>query len=178
MSNISLILSPGKLGHENLESLGAEFGILLYRAVSRMGKSLQVVPPQLDMSATKMVLDDPRGMVTNTPVKIFDQGDVLEIEVQLSAPSVFLLSQKFHCYWEALAETDHDWQAAQTVELIGVFLGVLVPQDTRRVRLDFKPLARYAWITHIFWLLVLLLAGFKCWQRGIDERLWSKYEKD
>lgn len=164
MSNISLILSPGKLVHDNLESLGEASGIHLYRVVSRMGESLQVVPPQLDMSATRLVLDDPRGMVTNTPVKILDQGDVLEFEVKPSAPSVFLLSQKFHRDWEALAETSHGWQAAQTVELNGVFQGVLLPPETRRVRLDFKPLARYAWIAHVFWLLLLLLAGVKSWQ--------------
>jgi hypothetical protein len=103
VSNISLILSPGKLVHENLESLGEESGIHLYRVVSRMGESLQVVPPQLDMSATKLLLDDPRAMVTNTPVKILDQGDVFEFEVKPSAPSLFLLSQKFHRDWEALA---------------------------------------------------------------------------
>lgn len=164
MSNISLILSPRKLDHENLESLGAESGIHLYRVISRMGESLQVVLPQLDMSATKMVLDDPRGVVKNIPVKILDQGDALEFEVQPSPPSIFLLSQKFHRDWEALAETDHGWQAAQAVEVNGVFQGVLVPSEARRVHLDFKPLARYAWIAHVFWLLLLLLAGFKSWQ--------------
>lgn len=164
MSNISLILSPRKLVHDNLEALGEESGIHLYRVVSRMGESLQVVPPQLDMSATRLVLDDPRGMVTNTPVKILDQGDVLEFEVKPSAPSVFLLSQKFHRDWEALAETSHGWQAAQTVELNGVFQGVLLPPETRLVHLEFKPLARYAWIAHVFWLLLLLQAGVKSWQ--------------
>ena len=88
MSNISLILSSGKLVHDNLEFLGEESGIHLYRVVSRMGESLQVAPPQLDMSSTKLVLDDPRGMVTSTPIKILDQGDVLEFEVKPSAPSV------------------------------------------------------------------------------------------
>lgn len=107
MSNTGLLLSPGKLVLENLESLGEESGIPLYRVVSRMGENLQVVPPQLDMSATKLLLDDPRGMVTHTPVKILDLGDVFEFEVKSSAPSLFLLSQKFHRDWEALAEISH-----------------------------------------------------------------------
>ncbi|NJD25023.1 MAG: hypothetical protein FIB06_06420 [Betaproteobacteria bacterium] len=165
MSNISLILSPGKLAHENLEFLGEESGIHLYRVVSRMGESLQVVSPrpELDLSLAKLVLDDPRGMVTNTPVKILDSGDVLEFEVKPSAPSVFLLSQKFHHDWEALAETNQGWQTVQTVEVNGVFQGVMLPQETRRVRLDFKPLARHAWIAHVFWVLLVVLAGFKSW---------------
>lgn len=164
MSNISLILSPGKLVNENLEFLSEESGIHLYRVVSRMGDSMQVTLPQLDMSLTKLVLDDPRGMVTNTPVKILDQGDVLEFEVNSSAPSVFLLSQKFHRDWEALAETNQGWQAAQTVEVNGVFQGVLLPPETRRVRLDFKPLARYAWIAHVFWILLVVLISIKFWR--------------
>lgn len=174
MSNISLILSPGKLAHENLEFLSEESGIHLYRVVSRMGDSMQVTLPQLDMSSTKLVLDDPRGMVTNTPVKILDQGDVLEFEVNSSAPSVFLLSQKFHRDWEALAETNQGWQAAQTVEVNGVFQGVLLPPETRRVRLDFKPLARYAWIAHVFWIFLFALIIFKFLQtfrRRVLERV-------
>lgn len=174
MSNISLILSPGKLVNENLEFLSEESGIHLYRVVSRMGDSMQVTLPQLDMSLTKLVLDDPRGMVTNTPVKILDQGDVLEFEVNSSAPSVFLLSQKFHRDWEALAETNQGWQVAQPVEVNGVFQGVLLPPETRRVRLDFKPLARHAWIAHVFWIFLFVLIIFKfsqTFRRRVLERV-------
>jgi len=162
MSNISLILSSGKLAHENLEFLSEESGIHLYRVVSRMGDSMQVTPPQLDMSASKLVIDDPRRMVTYTPVKILDQGDVLEFEVTpSSASSVFLLSQKFHRDWEARTYTNEGWLPTQTVEVNGVFQGVLLPQDTHRVRLDFRPLARYAWIAHVFWIFLFALIGLK-----------------
>lgn len=89
---------------------------------------------------------------------------LLEFEVTPSAPSVFLLSQKFHRDWQAHAYTNEGWQAAQTVEINGVFQGVLLPSETHRVRLDFKPLARYAWIAHVFWCLLLVLAGFRSWQ--------------
>lgn len=165
MSNISLILSPGKTEHEKLEYLGAESGIHLYRVVSRMGESLQVHPPQLDMSSTKLVLDDPRELTRNVPIKILNEVDVLEFEVTPSAPSVFLLSQKYHRDWEAHADTNIGWQAAQTIEINGVFQGVLLPSETHRVRLDFKPLTRYAWIAHVFWFLLLVLTGFKSWQK-------------
>lgn len=60
MSNISLILSPDKRMHENLEDLSEESGIYLYRVVSRMGESLQVALPQPDTGSTKMIIDDPR----------------------------------------------------------------------------------------------------------------------
>ena len=45
MSNISLMLSPTKLTHENLEYLGEESGVHLHKVISRMGDSLQVTPP-------------------------------------------------------------------------------------------------------------------------------------
>ena len=166
ISNVGLILSPKILDHQNLEPLGEESGIHFYRVVSRMGESLQVVPPQLDMNMKKIVLNDPRDMVTNTPIKILDQGDVLEFKVEPTAPSVLLVSQKFNRDWEAITETDYGWQAAQTVEVNGVFQGVILPQDTHRVRLNFKPLARYAWIANVFWaLLLVLIIVLKSWQR-------------
>jgi hypothetical protein len=81
----------------------------------------------------------------------------------LGGYGLWLAFHQLRISWLALAETDHGWQAAQSVEVNGVFQGVLLPQDTRRVRLEFKPLARYAWIAYVFWLLLLLLAGFKSW---------------
>jgi hypothetical protein len=99
-------------------------------------------------------------MVTYTPVKILDQGDVLEFEVKPSVPSVFLMSQKFHRDWEALAETDHGWQAAQTVEVNGVFLGALLPSNSKCIRFEFKPLVRFAWVAHVFWISLLIYVCF------------------
>lgn len=167
MSNISLILSPGKLAHENLEALGEDSGIYLYRVVTRMGESLQVVlPPPLqpDMDSTKVVINHPRLLKGGSPTKVVDEGDVLEFELPLYAPSVFVLSQKFHRDWQARALTNEGWQVAPTVEINGVFQGVLLPSESNRVRLEFKPFVRYAWIAHVFWFLLLVLAGFKFWR--------------
>ncbi|WP_416398646.1 hypothetical protein [Allohahella sp. A8] len=166
MSNISLILSSGKLGNENLEPLGEESGIYLYKVVSRMGESLQLLPPQVEMSQKKLTIGDARSLPTRTPIKILDEGDILEFEVAPMAPSVFLLSQKFHRDWQARAYINEGWQAAQTVEIDGVFQGVILPPETSRVRLDFKPLVRYAWLGHFFWFFLLVLTGFKLWQKS------------
>lgn len=98
-------------------------------------------------------------MVTNTPAKILDQGDVHAFEVRPSASSVFLLTQKFHRDWGVGVYTNENSLAAQTVEINGVFQSVLLPPETHRGRLDFRPLARYAWIAHVFWFLLLPLIG-------------------
>ena len=46
------------------------------------------------------------------------------------------------------------WEPAVTVDVNGVFQGILLPSGAERVRLEFSPLVRYMWISHIFWLLL------------------------
>ena len=174
MSNISFILSPSKLSHENLEALDVESVIYFYRVVSRMGESLQIpFSSPLDIDSKKFVIDDPRMLNHSNPTKVVDEGDVLEFEVTPSAPSFFVLSQKFHRDWHARAYTNHEWQAVPTVEINGVFQGVLLPPGVNRVRLEFKPLVRYSWVAHVFWFLLLVLAGFKSW-RSYRDRVLEK----
>lgn len=166
MSNISLLLSPRRLVHENLTMSAEESGVYLYKVASRMGESLQVFPEmKIETGSQKIFLHDPRNMIANKPVKILDQGDVLLFEVKSSVASVFLLSQKFHRDWIAIAETNQGWYAVKTLEVNGVFQGVLLPPETRRVRLDFKPYSRYAWTAHGFWFLLSLVVFLKFWRR-------------
>ena len=169
MSNIGLILSPQKINHQNLDSLGQESGVHLYRVKSRMGESIQVLPLQLDINEKEIRFDDPRNMTWFTSKKVLDQGDLLEFEIKPSKNSVFILSQKFHRDWEALVQTNNGWKTAQTVEINGVFLGVLLPEGSLRLRLDFKALSRYAWIAHIFWVLLILLIGFNIRSKFLEK---------
>lgn len=161
MSNISMMLSPTMLTHENLEYLGEESGVHLHRVISRMGDSLQVtLPPQTSTAVDGLHIADPRFLLKHTSTKLLDQGDLLEFEVAPGAPSVLILSQKFHRDWHAQAFDQSGWASAKTTVINGVFQGVLLPQNTQRVRLEFKPYARYAWVAHVFWLILLALIGF------------------
>jgi hypothetical protein len=163
MSNISLMLSPKKLRHKNLVYLGEESSVYFYKVTSRMGESLQVALPlghdetQNSLELADFRLDGP------TPSKLLDQGDQLEFKVAPGAPSVLILSQKFHRDWQAKIFDKSGWAPAKTTVINGVFQGVLLSQGVSRVRLEFKPYARYAWIAHIFWLSLLVLTGFKGW---------------
>ncbi|HCS29392.1 MAG TPA: hypothetical protein DIW43_18190, partial [Spongiibacteraceae bacterium] len=117
MSNISLILSPVKLTHRNIEALGEVAGTHLYRVNSRMGESLQVVPQRLDTRLARMTINDPRMLGNERPIKVLDEGDALEFEVTPMAPSVFLLSQKFHRDWQAHTYTNNEWRVASAIEI-------------------------------------------------------------
>ena len=174
MSNISLMLSPVELANKNLAFLGEAAGVYLYRVVSRMGGSLQVSVPSIDVNSRKVRLGDPRLLPRYVPSKTLDEGDVLEFRVAPAAPSVLVLSQKFHRDWHASVLTNEGWQAAQTVEVNGVFQGVLLPFEVSRVRLEFEPLARYAVVAHVFWLLLIVLMAIKslrAHQRNVVEAI-------
>ena len=165
MSNISMMLSPVKLAHENLAYLGEESNVHLYKVISRMGDSLQITFPQTNIDVDNVQLADPRFLPRHVPSKQLDRGDLLEYAVAPGEPSVLVLSQKFHRDWQAQVFVQSGWVPAKATVINGVFQGVLLSQDAQRVRLEFKPYARYAWIAHVFWLSLLALLGFKAWQR-------------
>jgi len=163
MSNISLMLSPKKLTHENLEYLGEESGVHLHKVISRMGKSLQTVSHQnlLIVDEGNVKMEDPRSMEKYIPFASLDQGDLIEYEVHSGTSSLLILSQKFHRDWHAKVSNSSTWVPAKTTVVNGVFQGVFLPLGTQRVRLEFKPYSRYAWIAHLFWIFLLALLGFK-----------------
>lgn len=166
MSNIGLMLSPKRLADKNLEYAGEESGVYLHKVISRMGDSLQVfITPQTNISADDLHIADPRLLPRHIPIKLLDQGDLIEYGVMQGSPSVLVVSQKFHRDWRAHVLIQSGWVLAKTTMVNGVFQGVLLPQSAQRVRLEFKPYARYAWVAHVFWLLLLALLGFKTWQK-------------
>jgi len=163
------MLSPTMLTHENLEYLGEESGVHLHKVISRMGDSLQVtLPPQTSTVADGLHIADPRFLIKHTSAKLLDQGDLLEFEVVSGAQSVLILSQKFHRDWQAKTFDQSGWTSAKTIVVNGVFQGVLLPLNAQRVRLEFKPYARYAWVAHVFWLTLLALIGFT-----VRKRQWN-----
>jgi hypothetical protein len=165
MSNISLMLSKERLSHENLEYVGEESGVHLSRVNSRMGNSLQVlVPDTIELKNGSMEIGDPRLLEIHTPSKLLDFGDVLEFKLDSTKSSIFILSQKFHRDWAASVSKKGEWVPANTIDVNGVFQGVLLPSNVDMVRLEFKPFVRYMFISHIFWLLlftVLVISIFR-----------------
>lgn len=164
MSNIGLMLSPIKLEHDNLHYVGTEANVHLYQTVSRMGESVQL---ELDTPAPgidKLDLPDPRLMNMQVPGKLIDMGDILEFEVVPGQPSLFLLSQKFHRDWLAKTYVKETWVPARVIEVNGVFQGVLLPANAQRVRLEFRPMTRHAWVANAFWLVMLGLIVWRLWK--------------
>ena len=149
MSNVGLVLSSAKIAHSNLVHLGHEAGVNLYRVETRMGEGLQVLW-ESDETVTEAVdVGDPRDRATRASVKIHDRGDVLEYETQADQPSVLVLSQKYHRDWRASALVAGKWTPAPTLPVNGAFQGVWVAASTERIRLEFAPYARFAWIAYL-----------------------------
>jgi hypothetical protein len=165
MSNISLILSPTKLIHENLEYLREEAGVHLYKVVSRMGDSLLIDLAQVHIGKDGLYVTPPQTQSKHTSSTLLDQGDAMEFDVVTSAPSVLILSQKYHKDWQAQVLGQSGWTPAKTTVVNDVFQGILLPQDAQRVQIEFKPYVRFSWVAHVFWLVLLSLLGFNAWQK-------------
>lgn len=167
MSNIGLMLSSTKLANKNLEYLGSEAGVHLYKVNSRMGRSVQVITsPHENLDEDSLYITDPRLLQIHSPLKILDEGDILEFEVKPEISSTLILSQKFHRDWQARALVQQKWLPVKTQEINGVFQGVAIPPNAQRIRLEFKPFARYAWGAHVFWLILIVLLGITAWQKA------------
>ncbi len=156
MSNIGLILSPVELSHENLEHIGEESGVQLYKVLSHMGDSIQVMVPT-KLHDNRLSIGDPRLLTNHSLTTLVDQGDLLEYEINYKDDSIIILSRKFHRDWHAYVKTKSKWIKTQTFAAHGIFQALELPKDTERVRLEFRPYARYAWIAHLFWALILAL---------------------
>ena len=155
MSNISLVLSKENVSHSNLEYMGEESGISFNRVIDRMGNSIQVpLSDIVETTSGSLEITDPRLFETHKPSKLVDLSDMLEFKVDSKNPSVFILSQEFHRDWKAAVFNKGKWEPAATIDVNGVFQGILLPSGAERVRLKFNPLVRYMWISHIFWLLL------------------------
>jgi hypothetical protein len=156
MSNISLVMSATKLSHPNLEHIDDEGTVHLYRVVSRMGCCLQTALPDQTGSAD-IKLPDQRGVEKGQPLKTRDEGDLVEIRIDDQQASLLVLSQRYDSNWHATVRTLSGWAPARTAPVNGVFQGVILPAGTQTVRLQFVAFARFAWISSLVWLLVLVL---------------------
>ncbi|MCD6046243.1 MAG: hypothetical protein K0R48_1406 [Gammaproteobacteria bacterium] len=162
MSNISLILSATKLSHKDLSYQGKNSDVYFYKVISRMGESIQLIPRNKKFYTDELQIDDPRTLPQYIPLKQLDQGDKLEFTVHQTGPSIFILSQKFYPDWQAQVFHASKWVPAKTMLINGVFQGVWLPNNTEKVRLEFKSYtARFAWIAPVFWLLFLILLVLK-----------------
>jgi hypothetical protein len=156
MSNIGLVISPKPILHPNLERFGVEGTLQLYRVRDSMGCCLQ--SPAAATAGSAGFSSTAREGIR--PVKTSDQGDVLEFEVHNypDTDSVLTLSQQYHDDWRASVRTASGWQVARTVLVNGAFQGVVIPATSNLVRLEFMPFVRFAWIAHVVWVIVLLMA--------------------
>jgi hypothetical protein len=164
MSDVGLMLSPNPLADPKLQDLGEEASVRLYGVGSHMGESWQAIVSQAIPTNDELQIPDPRSLPSRPSVKRIDQGDAREFDVTPGAGSVLILSQIYHRDWRSQVLADGVWRPARTVAINGVLQGVLLPPDAQRVRLEFRPFARYAFIAHVFWLFLLGCLIVRAWR--------------
>lgn len=159
MSNIGLILADKKIEHQNLDFLEQYANVYFYKVKSTMGSYLQT--PYLASVENDSVEIDPRFSQNYQLEKRIDKGDYLEFKTAKQPQSILVLSQKYHKNWIAQILTSRGWVKTKTLIVNGIFQGVLLPDNTEGVRLWFKPYARYMAVSHLFWVIALLILMVK-----------------
>lgn len=164
-SNITLILASHRLNEQNLEFLREVSGVYLHKVKSSIGNGVQVLSSSVEGAHGVFSIADPRGKVIHYPVKKVDQGDLIDLDLApVNSSSVLVMSQKYHRDWQAKVLTKFGWEAAETTVVNGIFQGVSLPPESRSIRMEFKPHARFAWVGHFFWLGMFALIAFQMWK--------------
>ena len=153
MADISVVLSKNPIDHSNLVFVDRVGDIYIYRVAERMGGAIQVpLRSPVEFDSRDVVLDPREGSVAVNEGRA-GQGSLMEFELAgMKQRSMLVLSQKFYSNWEAQALTAEGWVNTPTVSINGIFQGILLPNDTRRVRLEFVSWATLAWIGQVIWL--------------------------
>jgi hypothetical protein len=78
---------------------------------------------------------------------------------------LLVLSQKFYRDWHAEVLMPEGWVAALTLPVNKVFQGVVLPEHAQKVRLQFLPAVRFAWVAHVFWTLLAAMLVYRALRR-------------
>lgn len=167
MNNIGVVLSSVKIVHPNLELVGIEAGLYLHTVKSRMNGSLQVLEGLETLAPGVVEIGDFMAMRNALPAKkTLNEGDIVEFQLSTDAPSTLVLSQKFHSDWKAFARRGENWEPIDTVVVNGVYQGIEVPDGVDYVRLSFRPLSRFGWVSNVFWGSLMIFLVFRnCFNR-------------
>ena len=105
-----------------------------------------------------------------------DKGRTSEFKTSAAKSSLLFLSQKHHNNWQARVFKNDAWQNAQTIAVNEIFQGVILPETTEKVRLEFKPYIRFIWLTQMFWLIMTLYLVFPL-LKLLSRRVFLNIEK-
>lgn len=161
MSNIGLILSSDKIIDNNLILIEEILGINFYKVKSRMGEAILLELSDKELAGIDLNQLEPRDFKTYEINKEVNKNDFIAINLNQKNSSILILSQKYHKDWMAEVKTEKGWVKVPTMAVNNIFQGVLLPQTSKRVEISFKPYSKYAWIAHLFWMLVFICIIFK-----------------
>ena len=162
MSNISVLLSTTPLAVGGLTTeIGREAGLYIYGFHSRMGDAFLADSSHAQITGSKVWIDHPEHFSGGEVKKSQDRGDEVFFDLKAGTPSILILSHLFDSNWHATALGPTGWKPIKTVEVNGVFQGVDVPANVQRVRLEYKPYVRFAWISSVIWLALFALLAIR-----------------
>lgn len=175
MMNIGVVVSREQQNHPNLTLVRKVNRWYIYRHNAK-GCCLQIpltaINPDITTPASVIAQVttniDPRTYAYDTLTKSVRYSDYFEIPLAANQPSLIIISQSYHDYWQAEALVNNQWVRTDTIAVNGKYLGAFTPDAATSIRFTFKPWALWAWIPHSIWALGLLAIVMR---RYIDRRI-------
>lgn len=156
LGSVSTMVSTAPLRSAAIEAAGEVDGFHLYRA-----KAAPVRFGQFDVFTESVgggfTLGASSAHAAPHPVKIVEEHDdrlVLQISPSDHATLLFV-SRQFHADWHATVGDEMHRTNVVPVLVDGFYLGVVVPPAAQRVELEFRPWARWMWVSQL-----ALVVGF------------------
>jgi hypothetical protein len=157
-AGVSLLLSGDAIDLALATRSGDVAGIGLWTA--RAEPVLEALLPRWRATQGGVALEAPIAAGPTLGVtRSEDRGDRLRFRLAPAAEQTLLfVSQQFHPRWRARGQGADGAEELATCTVDGFYQGVLVPPGTREVVLEFRPLARHAWLAHVLFLAAFAAA--------------------
>lgn len=149
------------------------FGFLKTHEVNGIKFYKSLENPVLLLQSLSFLNVNDRSVALNVPLEtttalqprlIQSFDDYQEIQVQpLPQKSLLFLSQQYHPQWSASS----GGKGLETVLIEPFYQGVVIPPNTDRVFLEFKPQALWAWVPQLLYLIVGTGYAGVCWLKRI-----------
>jgi hypothetical protein len=154
-SGITLLLSTHPLDPDVARPLERIGRVVLSRVVEPVPQQAQVDRWDADEGGVTVRADELLHAALHAVRQETGNDDQLRIDVDpVARESLLFVSQEQHPSWTATS----DGRALQTVRVNGLFQGVLLPPDTRKVELRFLPWVRWSFVPQILFALAAVIA--------------------
>lgn len=166
MLNVGVILSYQQLESSSLELLATHNQLNIYRnKVAGAQCCIQIAQKDLDIAIQRnpyghLTLDigNIRKHTYTHITKSADQGDIYELANPTGAATIVVINHVFHPKWYAYSVVGGSYIPLETVVINQIYQGIIIPEGTTHISMQFTPWSRWMWLIHWGWITLFCLS--------------------